>query len=159
MIISRTVVLTVVALVIGFLAARWSFAQPAELPPQTKNQTQTTTYWFHQLESFVCYLNDTKQTNTLQRFNDYSNVSIVSRSSADLGVKLHILYALRSGRTNEVIRLLELQMTSDVVGFAAGYRELPAPIREKVGLTEFREARDYCHSYSVSSERSVVMTS
>jgi hypothetical protein len=35
-------------------------------------------FGLHQLESFVCYLQDTKQTNVLNRFNDFSNAWIVS---------------------------------------------------------------------------------
>jgi hypothetical protein len=147
---SRVFVLTAAALVVGFITARWCMAQPAHQPPSKESATDDY-IGLHQLESFVGYLQDTKQTNTLQRFNDYANVTIVSRSSADLGIRLHILYDLRSGRTNEAIRMLELQMRSDVVGFAASYRELPAEVREKVGLTAFKEARDYCRKYPAKS--------
>jgi hypothetical protein len=42
-------------------------------------------------------------------------------------------------------------MTSDVVGFAESYRELPAEVREKVSLTTLKEARDYCSKYPVKS--------
>jgi len=139
---SRVSVLTALALLIGLIAACWCMAQPSHTEPATDNSIGS-----HQLESFVDYLQDTKQTNTLQRFNDYANVTIVSRSSADLGVRLHILDDIRNGRTNEAIRMLELQMRSDAVGFAASYRELPLGLRGKVGLTALREARDYCRKY------------
>lgn len=147
---SRVFVLTAVALVVGFIAARWSMAQPSQRP-SSKESAPDNYVGLHQLESFVGYLQDTKQTNTLQRFNDYANATIVSQSSADLGVRLHILYELRRGRTNEAVRMLELQMRSDVVGFAASYRELPVGVREKVGLTAFKEARDYCRKYPPKS--------
>ena len=143
---SRVLVLTVGALVVGFITACLCAAQQAH-QPASKDSATDDYIGLHQLESFVGYLQDTKQTNTLQRFNDYANVTIVSRSSADLGIKLHLLFDLRNGRTNEAIRMLELQMRSDVVGFAASYRELPAEVREKVGLTAFKEARDYCRKF------------
>ena len=151
---SRSFALVSAALVIGFLAARWSFAQPGQ--PSSKESATDYYIGFHQLESFVAYLQDTKQTNALQRFYEYSNVTIASRSSADLGVRLHLLYQLRNGRTNEVIRMLEQQTRSDVVGFAASYRELPAALRVKIGLTALREARDYCRKYPVKSEHADV---
>ena len=152
---SRVFGLVVAALVIGFLAAHWCFAQSTR-QISSKERATDSYIGLHELESFVSYLEDTKQTNTLQRFYDYNNVTIVSRSSADLGVSLHILYDLRNGHTNEAIRMLEGQMTSDVSGFAASYRELPVSIREKVGLTAFREARDYCRKYPVRSGNSDV---
>ena len=71
--------------------------------------------------------------------------------SADLGVTTWILLRLREGRTNEAIRVLESQLTSDAVGFAASYRNLPAPLREKLSLTSLGHARDYCSKYQVKS--------
>jgi hypothetical protein len=47
-------------------------------------------------------------------------------------------------------------MISDVLGFATSYHELPAEVRGKVGLTAFREARDYCSKYSVTNGHSDV---
>jgi len=147
---SRIVIFVAAALVVGFLTARWCFAQPAHQPVSKGSETDSY-IGLHELESFVAYLQDNKQTNILQRFNEYGNVTIVSRSSADLGVRLHILYALRGGRTNEAIRMLEGQMTSDVVGFATSYHELPVSILEKVSLKAFQEARDYCSKYAVKN--------
>jgi hypothetical protein len=146
---SHAFVLTIAALVIGIVSTRWCFAQSAR---QASSATSKSDNYiaFEQLQDFVRYLQDTKQTNTLRKFNDYANVTLASRSSADLGVKLGILHDLHSGRTNEAIHLLELQVTSAVVGFAGSYRELPLSIREKVSLTAFREARDYCTKHPVS---------
>ena len=63
---SRTLPLVGVALIIGFLAARWCTAQSA----QQASRKEPPTHDFgalHQWESFVLYLQETKQTNTLQR--------------------------------------------------------------------------------------------
>jgi hypothetical protein len=143
---SRVFIFVAMALVLGFLATRWCFAQPAD---GSSNKQSKEDYYIglNELTSFVNYLEETKQTNTLKRFNDYCNATIVSQHNANLGVRLHVLDHLRNGRTNEAMRLLELQMKSDVVGFAASYRELPPSIREKVGMTAMREARDYCKKY------------
>ncbi|HEU5072089.1 MAG TPA: hypothetical protein VFV96_16920 [Verrucomicrobiae bacterium] len=152
---SRTFCLVITALVVGFVAARWCFAQSTN-PAPNKESAIDNNFALEELESFVAYLQETKQTNALKRFDDYSNVSIVSRSSADLGVRLYILYSLRTGHTNEAINVLEARMTSDVVAFAASYRDLPVSIREKVSLTAFRRARDYCRKYPVRSGHSDV---
>jgi len=152
---SRLFGLVAAALGIGFLTVGWCLAQPAH-HASSKEPAADNYIGLHELENFVAYLQDTKQTNTLRRFNDYCNVTIVTRHSAELGVRLHVLNDLRSGRTNEAIRMLELQTTSDVVGFAASYRELPAGVREKVGLTAFKEARAYCNKYSVKNSNSDV---
>src|SRR4051794_33612595 len=106
---SRIFVLTAVALAVGFATACWCMAQTSR--QSSNKQLNTDDYiGLHQLESFVSYLQETKQTNVLQRFNEYANITVVSRASADLGVRLHILSDLRRGRTNEAIRMLERQM-------------------------------------------------
>lgn len=149
---SNILLLITAALVIGFAASHWCFAQTSHL---SKKESTTDNYIaFHQLESFVGYLQDTGQTNTLQRFNEFATASSVSRAPADLGIRIHVLNCLRHGRTNEAIEMLEMQMRSDIVGFASGYRELPASTRNKVGLTAFRVARDYCGKYAVSTRHS-----
>jgi len=130
------------ALVIGFLAARWSAAQSARQPPPGESKADYA-FGLRELESFVSYLQDTKQTNTLRRFNDYSNASIVSQHSADLGVTVAILQRLRDGRTNEAIELLEDRVSTDIIGFVASYRELPGSVREKISLKPLEHARDY----------------
>jgi hypothetical protein len=138
---SRAFALGATALVIGFLAARWCAAQSARQP--SKEPATDSYIALHQLESFVAYLQDTKQTNTLQRFNEYSTVNIASQNSADLGVTLAILQRLRDGRTNEALELLEGRVSTDIVGFVASYRELPASLRAKISLKPLEYARDY----------------
>src|SRR5713101_6663863 len=68
------------ALIIGFLAIRWGAAQPARQLPPDEPKTDYA-FGLRELESFVSYLQDTKQTNALRRFNDYSNATIVSEHS------------------------------------------------------------------------------
>src|SRR5258707_14953285 len=124
---SRALTLVVGALVLGFLSVRWCVAQSTRHP--LGGEPATDSYIaLHQLESFVSYLQDTKQTNTLQRFYDYSNSLIVSEKSADLGVTLAILQRLRDGRTNEAFELLEGRVNTDISSFVGSYRELPASL-------------------------------
>jgi hypothetical protein len=140
--ISRAFALAAATLVVGFFAARWCFAQPSG--PSTREDA--TCYDFgamQQLEAFVSHLQDTKQTNTLQRFNDYTTASLASRNYADLGVTLAILQRLRDGRTNDAYELLEGRLSTDIIGFVASYRELPASAREQPGLKVLGQARDY----------------
>jgi hypothetical protein len=130
------------ALIVGLFAARWGAAQSTRQPSPGDSKTDYA-FGLRELESFVSHLQDTKQTNTLRRFNDYSNATIVSQQSADLGVTVAILQRLRDGRTNEVIELLEGRVSSDIIGMVASYRELPDSIREKVSLKSLEHARDY----------------
>jgi hypothetical protein len=68
-----------------------------------------------------------------------------------MGVKLHILFSLRAGRTNEVIDLLEQEMTSDIVGFVASYRDVSTSHRAELSLASLKMARDYCNKFQVKS--------
>lgn len=139
---SRAFALAAVALVIGFIASRWCIAQPSN---QTARR-EPASYDFgalKHLESFVRYLQVTKQTNVLQRFNDYSTASLASRHYADLGVTLAILQRLRDGSTNQAYELLEGRLSTDIIGFVASCRDLPAAAREQPGLKVLGLARDY----------------
>src|SRR5258705_9194339 len=110
------------ALLFGILVASWCPAQTAEAP--TKKEPPSYDFGaLQQLASFVSYLQDSKQTNTLQRFNDCMNASFASRHYADLGVTLGILQRLRDGRTNQAYELLEGQLDGAIIGFVTSYRE------------------------------------
>jgi hypothetical protein len=89
------------------------------------------------------HLQDTKQTNLLQEFGDYSNASLASRQCAELGVTLAILQRLREGRTNEAYELLEGRLNTDIIGLVSCYRELPASLRAQGSLKVLGYARDY----------------
>src|SRR4051794_9207947 len=100
----RLFALVTAALVIGFFSARWGAAESTRQPSPGEPKIDYA-FGLRELESFVSHLQDTRQTNTLRRFNDYSNATIVSQHSADLTVTVVILQRLRDGRTNEAIEL------------------------------------------------------
>lgn len=138
---TRLLLLVILALG-GLLAARWGVAQSTN----RASAGNTKTYDFGALEqmvSFCSYLQETKQTNALERFNVYAGASTASQQYADLGLTLAILERLRSGRTNEAYELLEGQLNSEVIGFVACYRELPLALREQGSLKVLKAARDY----------------
>lgn len=146
----------VVGLVItGFLVAHWSMAQ-SERHVSGKPGTPDSAIALRQLEFLVTHLHETKQTNTLRLFNDYSNALQAQRSAGDVGVTLRILMGLRDGRTNEAIDILERRLTSDVVTCIATYTELSPALREKFSLTILHHARDYCSKHQVKSNHSDV---
>jgi hypothetical protein len=149
---SRVLTLVGLALIAGFLVSHLSTAQPALQPP-SKAAVTDDAFALRQLESFVTYLQDTKQTNVLKRFGDYSDASIVSEKQADMGVTTAILVWLRDGHTNEAIHILETRLTGDAVGFAASYRELPGPVRETVRLATLEHARDYYRKFHVKENQ------
>ena len=139
---SRAIALATVAFVVGCFAARWFFPQPSGQAAR-KGPVKYGFGTMQQLESFYVYLQETKQTNILQRFNDYTTASLASRHYADLGVTLAILQRLRDGRTNDAYELLEGRLDTDIVGFVFSYRELPASAKEQPGLKVLGFARDY----------------
>lgn len=133
----RILTLTVAALAIGFSAARWCSAQPSKEP---------TGYDFgalQQLESFLTYLQETKQTNTLHRFETYGNATMASRLYADLGVTLAVLQRLRDGQTNSAYELLEGRLDSDLIGFVSSYRELPTTLQSQGSLKVIGYMKEY----------------
>lgn len=134
--------LAAAALAIGFLTAHWCSARPTNQPPSKESKS----YDFgalQQYESFINYLRDTKQTNVLQRFKNYSNASLASRLYAHLGGTLLILRSLRDGRTNQAYELLEGDLDADIVGFATSYRQLPPSLRNQTSLKILGMAKDY----------------
>ena len=143
---ARTCIFIAAAIVAGFLAARWCAAQPSERLPSK----QPRNYDFgalEKLEAFVAHLQDTRQTDTLQRFNDLETASLTSRQFADLGVTLAILQRLRDGRTNEAYELLEGRLDTDILGFVRGYRELPSSSQDQRSLKTLERAREYRAKY------------
>jgi hypothetical protein len=143
---SRAFTLATAALIIGFFTARWCAAQPSNQPPAK----EPTSYDFgavQQLYSFVSYLQQTGQTNILQRFNDYLNATQASQQYADLGVTAHILYMMRTGQTELAYNVLEGQLNVNIAGFAAAYRQLPASLRDQSNLTALKDAKFYRLKY------------
>ncbi len=139
---TRACIFIAAAVTAGFLAARCSTAQPSQQLPGN----QPSTYDFgalDQLAAFVAHLQETKQTNTLQRFTAFEAASLTSRQLADLGVTLAILQRLRDGRTNEAYELLEGRLDTDILGFVRGYRDLPPSNQDQRSLNTLERARDY----------------
>jgi hypothetical protein len=144
-------ILIILGLCIGFFAAHWSVAQTLSQSSSKEPITAYNNIALDQLTLLLSNLNETKQTNALKLFNDYANASLAQQKNAEMGMKLHILYSLRAGRTNEVINLLEQEMTGDVVGFVASYRNLSASQSAELNLAALKKARDYCDKFQVKS--------
>jgi hypothetical protein len=138
---TRTFVSIALALSTGFVAVWWCAAQTSA--PAKKPVTGDRNPALDRLNALVSYLETNKQTNTLKLFYEYSNASIAQQNSADIGVTLHILMALREGRTTNAMELLEGRLDTEIIGFAASYKELPSTQREWLGLQPLSEARWY----------------
>jgi hypothetical protein len=140
---SRVFVLIALTFSIGFVAARWSAAQSGDQAPSKcpmmcgKNQA------LDRMNALVSYLETNKQTNALKLFNEFLNASIALEHSADIGMMLHILMGLHEGRTNDAMELLEGQLDTDIIFFAASYKELPQTQRESLDLHSLTEAHWY----------------
>src|SRR5207245_6472102 len=94
---SRVFALIALALSIGFVAAHWSVAQTEAPAPSKRPVTGDSNPALDRLIALLSYLETNQQTNALKLFNEYPNASIALRNSADIGVTLHILMALREG--------------------------------------------------------------
>jgi hypothetical protein len=129
------------AFCVGRIAAWWCSAQSST--PTKKAVNGESNPALDRLAALVSCLEANKQTNALKLFNEYSGASIALQHSADMGVMLHILMALRQGRTTNAIELLEGRLDNDIITFAASFREMPQAQREWFGLHELYEARWY----------------
>jgi hypothetical protein len=136
------ILLISVFLLASAITVHWCVAQSqAKLVSQEAANEHSVT--LNQLQSLVSYLRDTKQTNVLNRFNNYVNASIMTDRASDLVITLRALRSLRMGDTNAAIKLLEVKLSGDIVGFATSYRALPASLREQVSLKPLEYAREY----------------
>jgi len=128
-----------IALGIGLSAAWWCRAQvPVKTTvPQANNPA------LDRLAALVSCLEANHQTTALKLFNDYANASIALEHSADMGVMLHVLQAIREGRTTNAIEVLEGRLDTDIVSFAESYKELPWTQRRWLGLQSLAQARSY----------------
>lgn len=99
------------------------------------------------LNALVSYLEANNQTNALKLFNEYSSSSLALQNSSESGVTLHLLMALREGRTNDVMKLLESRLDSDIVGFAANYKQMPKADQEWLGLHSLSDAQWYRNKF------------
>jgi hypothetical protein len=130
------------ALGIGFLAARWSQAEPAA---KTSSQRLTTNddIAFEEYKSLVNYLRDTKQTNALKQLNDFLADSRAEQHAANVSVTVSILKGLRNGRTSQALQFLEWHLDMEIAQFGSEYSTLPASIQKQMDLRSLQRARDY----------------
>ncbi len=101
----------------------------------------------NRLNALVSYLQANNQTNALNLFNEYSSCSFALQNSAEMGATLHILMALREGRTNDVMKVLESRLDSEIVGFAANYKQMPKTDQEWLGLHSLSGAQWYRNKF------------
>ncbi len=139
--ISRKLIQIGMVSVISIALTWWCVAQNSV--PTKKPITGDSNPALNRLNALVSYLEANNQTNTLKLFNEYSSSSLALQNSAEMGVTLHILMALREGRTNDVMKLLESRLDSDIVGFAANYKQMPETDQEWLGLHSLSEAQRY----------------
>ena len=59
---SRVLVLSILALGVGFVAARWSVAQPTGDSSRKRSDNDSHNLWAAEVTRFVGHLQDTKQT-------------------------------------------------------------------------------------------------
>ena len=139
---AHTFALLGLALGIGFLAARWSEAEPAAKPSSQKLTTNDDIA-VKEFESLVNYLQDTKQTNALKQLNDFLADSRASQHAANVSVTVSILKGLRNGRTNQALQFLEWHLDMEIAQFGSEYSTLPASIQKQMDLRSLQRARDY----------------
>ncbi|MDB6124383.1 MAG: hypothetical protein JWQ71_3376 [Pedosphaera sp.] len=142
---TRTFVLIATVFSVGLTAAWWCSAQSST--PAKKPVTGDSNPALDRLTALVSYLEASKQTNALKLFNEYSSTSIALQHAADMGATLHILKALREGRTTNAIELLEGRLDTDIIGLAASFKEMPEAQQEWLGLHSLSEARWYRDKY------------
>lgn len=143
---AQTFALLGLALGIGFLAARWSQAEPAAKPSSQQSATNDDLA-FAGYMSLVNYLHDTKQTNALNQLNDFLSNSRALQHVANVSVTVSILKGLRNGRTNQALRFLEWHLDMEIAQFGSEYSTLPASIQKQMDLRALQRAREYRASF------------
>jgi hypothetical protein len=139
---------------IGFAVARWSSAQTNSSAKRAITGDNNPA--MDRLVALVSYLDAKHDTNGLNLFNEYAYASIALNHSAEMGTKLHVLKELREGKTNDAIRLLEITLDGDIVGFAFSYKELPQSQKEWLSLIPLSDAQSYREKFPSKDEYGVV---
>ena len=143
--IAKVLLFLALGIGIGFLAARWSAAQSANNFSSPKPATAQNNLGMDELVQLLSNLEETKQTNTSRLFSSYLNASLTMQHLGDLSIRIFILKFLHEGRTNEAINMLENQLDSDIIGFAASYCDLTSSQREKIKSN--LKVLQLCHDY------------
>src|SRR5258706_1617454 len=97
----------ILAVGVGFFAARWSAARPANLSSSKDSAVAQNTLGMDELVQLLSNLQETKQTNTSKLFSNYLNASLTMQHLGGISTTFIALKFLREGRTNETINLLE----------------------------------------------------
>lgn len=140
---------------VGLFASRWSAAQSTNRTTNKGPITGANNPELEGLSALISYLEANNQTNALKLFYDYRNASIALERSADMGLTLHTLMALREGRTNDAIQLMEIKLDSDIINFADSFQELPQAQREWLGLHTLSEAKWYRTKFPDKQDSSI----
>jgi len=144
----RLFIFLVLALCIVF-AVRWSRANPVH---ETSDKDDLAIQEFESLEN---YLNDTHQTNALRQLDDILVNERAMQADVDLSRTVTILQALRDGKTNEVLRFLEIRLDAGIGDFGSQYRGLPVAYQKQISLKPLQRAWAYRLEYP-STERDAV---
>jgi hypothetical protein len=150
----RAFVLIAFTLTVGFAIASWSAAQTNS--PAKRPLTGNSNPALDRLMALESYLEANHDTNALRLFDEYANASIATANAAELGLKLHALKALREGRTNDAINLLETSIDGNIMSFATSYKEMPKSQQEWLGLSALSQARWYRDKYPRKDEHDIV---
>ena len=127
---------------IGFLVAQRSHVHP-NIMASAKEVATNDDIALQEYESFVDYLDDTKQTNALKELNDFLNDERASQHDADLAVTVTVLEALREGKTNAILRFFENRLDTQIGLFGSEYSVLPTALQRQMNLKPLQQARDY----------------
>jgi hypothetical protein len=84
----------------------------------TKNKTPLDKY-----AQLILSLSEHGQSNTVAQICDFLSAAEKERSATDIGVNVILLNDLRSGKTNEAIRLLETRLDGALMLFGASSEE------------------------------------
>ncbi|HEY5041267.1 MAG TPA: hypothetical protein VIK53_04635 [Verrucomicrobiae bacterium] len=132
----------ILAITVGFLAGCWS-AKPTDQSLNKSTVVGQTNSLDDDLFALFNNLQTTKQTNNLKLLNNYLFESLALHDSADISMTAQILQALREGRTNELINVLEGNLNSAIMAFGSDYRNVDRSKRDKGELKSLQFAYNY----------------
>jgi hypothetical protein len=128
---------TVLAIVVA--ASRLSTAQTAN---STEDRGTIGKY-----EQLISYLSKRGDTNAVAQVNDFITASEIERNATEIGIDVHILNNLRSGKTNEAIRMLEVQLDGALAVFGTPVGSKHDPKYDKL----LEQAKEYRGKYQHKS--------
>jgi hypothetical protein len=151
---TRNLFLIALGLGIGFFAARWSSAQSGNRVVE-KSSPANFSLALDQMNLLISYLQANKDTNALTLFNNFETASIAIQESGEMGVTLHTLMAIREGRTNDAIQLMQIQLSGEIVAVASMYRDTPESQRQSFSLSALDQAKWYYNKFSFKPDAGI----